>query len=86
MFILGWGKDRVFSSVSHMYNETEKPSKYLKKIGVPLLSSDECVQYLNSTNKTVTDSNMFWNKMMCGGSEDPSLGKASFTLVGDLYY
>lgn len=86
---VGWGKSRSFSNISEMMKESEQPSKHLMKIDVPLLSRDDCIQKFNSSTgngSLIQDENMFWKKMMCGGSPDPSVGKICFCICSFILY
>lgn len=60
-----------------MKKDSEKPSKHLMKINVPLMSRGECLHEFNKTGTNISeDESIFWKKFMCGGRLDPTLGKS----------
>ena len=72
----GWGKEKSFESVEKMYDPKIRPSPVLKKIDVPILSRSRCISEFNTKNGTLLkDKQLFWDRMMCGGSSSPVLGK-----------
>lgn len=73
---IGWGKEKSFKSVKRMYDPNVLPSQELKKIDVPILSRSRCISEFDTKNGTLLkDKQLFWDRMMCGGSRNPMLGK-----------
>ncbi|XP_066921845.1 mite allergen Der p 3-like [Clytia hemisphaerica] len=72
----GWGKTKSFSSIQEMNDTKHEPSLSLQKIDVPLLGRNHCISEFDKENGTtmLSNKNLFWDKMMCGGSSNPNIG------------
>ena len=58
-------------------NDTKHgPSLFLQKIDVPMLGRKHCISEFDKANGTtmLSDKNLFWDKMICGGSSNPTIG------------
>lgn len=75
-----------------MTKSSEKPTQFLMKVDVPLMSRSDCLQQFNNKTmhnetmkntttahdnaKMLKDEDMFWRKSICGGKLGVKLGNS----------